>query len=121
MSPAIVGVVVAMSIGWHTQESTAQQFKYITGQVDSVRMDALTGFGIVTWGTNATVIGPTPACVNPVFDRSLSFNVNTVPGRAIFEMAVAAKANSKGLAAYGTGTCGTYSIVEDWYYGYLAS
>jgi hypothetical protein len=71
---------------------------------------------MVVWAT-ATITGTAPSCVDPNYSQYMSFDTNTEAGRAIFRLATEARASGGYLTVTGTGTCGHYSIIEEWYYG----
>lgn len=84
--------------------------------VIQVRIDQ-SGMGLMFF--DKPLIG-SPSCIVPAYNNALAFNTNTAGGKAIFALALSAKAAGTPLSvAVGTNTCGVYgSAVEDWYYGH---
>ena len=89
----------------------------ITAKVLAIRVDQ-TGNGMVIFDQN--VGGSPPGCVTSTYQKALAFNTNTSAGKAIYAMALSAKAMDSTITANGLGSCSVFgSYVEDWDYGVL--
>ncbi len=88
----------------------------IDSTISYVRVDG-TGNGIITFAKALT----NPAeCSHNSWQSSLSFDVKTEAGRAIYSLALTAYASNKALVAGGTSTCDQYDkVVESWGSGYI--
>lgn len=82
-------------------------------RVLNVRVDN-DGKGMVVF--DKPITGTPPDCVTPGYASALAFSGTN--GKSIMALALTAKATGTPLdVVYGTGTCGTYGVVEDWRYG----
>jgi hypothetical protein len=90
------------------------------GVVDSflvvaVRADA-SGNGYVRFDKPLVAEGSLPDC--STHTHHLAFNVNTLQGKAIMSVALAAQASNSPIYAKGTGDCSVYqNAVESWSWG----
>ena len=84
--------------------------------VENIRVDA-DGKGYVTFNNN--LINTPPSCVISTYSNALSFDTSTAGGKGIYALVLSAKAMGKRIAAYGTGSCDNYSVIEKWSWGYL--
>lgn len=85
-------------------------------EVDHVRVDK-SGYGYVKFTTN---LGGSPApCIQPGYEKTLSFDTNESGGKAILSTVLAAKASGKKIYAVGTGLCTVYGVMEQWNWGYI--
>lgn len=82
--------------------------------VENVRVDA-SGKGYVRFSKQLASEGGLPVC--STHSHHLAFNVNTMEGKAIMSLVLAAKASKKPVYAKGTGDCSIYSVVESWDWG----
>ena len=87
----------------------------ISAKVVAIRVDR-TGNGMVYFDQN--VGGSPPGCVISAYQSALAFNTNTAGGKAIYALALSAKAMGSTIGVVGLGTCGIFGhSVEDWDYG----
>ncbi len=82
--------------------------------VEKVRADA-SGKGYVGFNKPLVSEGGLPPC--STHTRELAFNVNTLEGKAIMSLVLAAQASKSPVYARGTGECSVYSVVESWDWG----
>lgn len=82
----------------------------VIGKISEVRIDS-DGKGLVTFVDS--IVGVQPACAIAGYNHSMSFDAATAGGRALYAMALLAKANSAIIYGMGKGTCTTYGVVED--------
>jgi hypothetical protein len=82
--------------------------------VISVRADA-SGNGYVRFDKPLVAEGSLPECSTHA--NHLAFNVNTLQGKAIMSLVLAAQASNSPVYAKGTGDCTVYSVVESWEWG----
>jgi len=88
----------------------------VSGKVKNVRVDR-SGWGIVEFDKLISTPG---GCVSDPYTSHFSFDANTVGGKAIYSMALAAAASGKTITAYGTGSCEEYAdIVESMSYAHF--
>jgi hypothetical protein len=87
----------------------------IDAKVIQIRLDN-DGVGMVFF--DKPITGGSPTCINSYYNNALSFNSNTAGGKGILSVALAAKAMSVSVFAYGTGFCKNYgdAHVEDMAY-----
>ena len=78
----------------------------VSAHITSVRVDS-TGTGIIYF--DQPIGGTPPTCVQSGYTNALSFDTNTVGGRAILAAALADKAEGNQIYAMGTGTCTIYA------------
>lgn len=89
----------------------------VTSAVSSIRIDQ-SGNGMVFFDQN--INGTRPGCMIVNYQNALAFNANTAGGKAIYAMALAAKATGTTISVFGLGTCNVFGgFVEDWDYGVL--
>ncbi len=82
-------------------------------KVIQVRVDS-NGTGMVIF--DQPLVGTPPACVISSYANALAFSGTA--GKSVLALALVAKATGTPLAVvYGTGTCSTYGVAEDWNYG----
>ncbi len=87
-------------------------------EVDFVRVDK-SGKGYVQFVSPLTPdSGSLPSC-GTSYPKALAFDTNVAGGDAILSVALSAKMSSKKITARGTNTCGTYSTIENWDWGYI--
>jgi hypothetical protein len=87
----------------------------IDAKVIQIRVDH-DGIGMVFF--DKPITGGSPTCINSYYNNALSFNSNTAGGKGILSVALAAKAMSVSVVAYGTGFCKNFgdAHVEDMAY-----
>ncbi len=88
--------------------------------VDVVRIDA-NGAGYVQFtsplvASSGSTVAP---CASPDYANTLAFDTNTAGGRAILAIVMQAKATGAKIYARGTGACPTYTMIEQWNWGYV--
>ncbi len=89
--------------------------------VDFVRIEG-NGYGYVQF--TSPLVAPSGSTVAPCtnqadYNHALAFDTNTPAGRAVMVLVMQAKATGAKIYARGTGTCTTYSMVEQWGWGFL--
>lgn len=85
---------------------------YVNATVAMVRIDQ-SGRGMVFFDQN--IGGTPPGCVISNYRSALGFDTSTAGGRAIYAMALAAKATGAAISVSGLGTCTIFGgFVEDW-------
>lgn len=83
--------------------------------VDHVRVDR-TGLGYVQF---ASALSGSPIACGASYPNALSFDANSAGGKAVYALALTAKATGKRLYAVGADACSQYSQVESWGWGRL--
>ncbi|WP_338847317.1 hypothetical protein V8J88_01195 [Massilia sp. W12] len=82
------------------------------GTVSEIRVDA-DGRGFVVFTEN--LVNSTCATKK----NALSFDLAKASGREVYAMVMQAKAANAKITAEGLGTCGKYSVVEEWSSGFI--
>ncbi len=86
--------------------------------VNHVRIDK-SGTGYVEFVSPLVAQGGTLPTCGSLYPKALAFDTNTAGGKAIFALALAAKASGDKIFARGTNDCTIYpDTMEDWAYGW---
>lgn len=81
-----------------------------------VRADR-SGVGFVKF--DQPLVASPASCISGGHTSHLSFDLNTPGGRAAMSVALTAHATGKKIAAWGTGTCDEYGLIESWNFGWI--
>ncbi len=93
----------------------------VLSSAEGIVSSELTGVRIAADGRGmayfADVIGNTPPSCASGYRYQLSFDTNNAAGKAIHATLLTALAAGKSVYAKGSGTCTTYTVVENWEWG----
>lgn len=82
--------------------------------VEAIRVDS-DGKALVRFSANLS--GSRPGCMDGGYANYLAFDANTAGGKNILAVLLSAKLGERTVTAYGTGTCPTYGLIENWFFG----
>lgn len=105
----VVAATFCANVAWAEGVATSLE-------ISDIRVDN-DGKAMVRFSGN--LVGSRPGCVNPAYSNYLAFDASTAGGKNTLALVLSAKLGGRPVSAFGTGTCPTYGLIENWWFGSL--